>query len=96
MVNSSCSLPAALSPIWLSVKDDTPISVARLLRPIVERLGNVGTAATGEQICEVLTNAEEGLGRVGYTVVHPVAGRRHHLVLGDHKMLRAFLSGVYN
>jgi hypothetical protein len=78
------------------VKDDSPISVARLLRPIVERLGNAGSTATGEKICEVLSKAEEGLGRVGYTVVHPVAGRRHHLVLGDHKILRAFPSGYYN
>jgi hypothetical protein len=78
------------------VKDDSPISVARLLRPIVERLGNAGSMASGEQICEVLTKSEEGMGRVGYTVVHPVAGRRHHLVLGDHKMLRAFPSGYYN
>ncbi|KAH9204572.1 hypothetical protein DL95DRAFT_319204 [Leptodontidium sp. 2 PMI_412] len=78
------------------VKDDSPISVARLLRPIVERLGNAGGAASGKKICEVLSKADEGLGRVGYTVVHPVAGRRHHLVLGDHKMLRAFPPGYYN
>jgi hypothetical protein len=78
------------------VKDDSPISVARLLRPIVERLGNAGSTATGEKICEVLTRAEEGVGKVGYTVVHPVAGRRHHLVLGDHQLLRAFPSGYYN
>jgi hypothetical protein len=78
------------------VKDDSAISVARLLRPIVERLGNAGSTATGEKICEVLTRAEGGVGNVGYTVVHPVNGRRHHLVLGDHKMLRAFPSGHYN
>jgi hypothetical protein len=78
------------------VKDDSPISVARLLRPIVERLGNAGSAASGEETCEVLSKAEEGLGRVGYTVVHPVAGRRHHLVLGDYRLLRAFPPGYYN
>ncbi len=78
------------------VKDDSAVSVARLLRPIVERLGNSGSTASGEEICEVLTESEQALGRVGYTVVHPAVGRRHHLVLGDHEMLRAFPSGHYS
>jgi hypothetical protein len=41
------------------VKENSYIAIARLLRPIVERLGSGGSATTGEQICEALILAKK-------------------------------------
>ena len=76
------------------VKDDSYIATARLLRPIVERLGPVGTYADGKEICKYLSN--EGQEKVVYSVKHPQRGIMHHLDLGHQKRLRAFPRGNYD
>lgn len=45
--------------IWANgavIKDDSYLSAARLLRPIVDKLGNKGCALTGDEIAEALGN----------------------------------------
>ena len=76
------------------VKDDSHFATARLLRPIVERLGPVGTYADGKEICKLLSN--EGQEKVVYSVKHPQTGNLHHLDLGHQKRLRAFPRGDYD
>jgi hypothetical protein len=76
------------------VKDDSPIATARLLRPIVDRLGPVGTAADGKEICKLLDDL--GHEKVVYSVKHPQKGILHHLDLGHQKRLRAFPRGDYD
>jgi hypothetical protein len=76
------------------VKDDSHIATARLLRPIVERLGPMGTYADGKEICKLLSN--EGQEKVVYSVKHPQRGILHHLDLGHQKRLRAFPRGDYD
>jgi hypothetical protein len=76
------------------VKDDSHIATARLLRPIVDRLGPVGTSAAGDEICKLLN--DHGHRKVVYSVKHPQKGSLHHLDLGHQKRLRAFPRGDYD
>lgn len=76
------------------VKDDSHIATARLLRPIVDRLGPVGTSADGDEICKLLD--DHGHEKVVYSVKHPQKGILHHLDLGHQKRLRAFPRGDYD
>jgi hypothetical protein len=79
------------------VKDDSHLSIARLLRPIVERLGPAGSNASGKAIAKALMNAEDRMGKVVYTVRAPSKGDRLHLMLGGgEKRLRAFPRGIYD
>lgn len=61
------------------IKDGNPLSIARFLRPMVERLGPTGNAADGKQIAKAL---DEDQTMVVYSVRHPSMHRRHHLDLG--------------
>lgn len=61
------------------IKDGNPLSIARFLRPMVERLGPTGNAADGKQIATAL---DEDQTMVVYSVRHPGVHRRHHLDLG--------------
>ncbi len=76
------------------VKDDSHIATARLLRPIVDRLGPVGTSADGKEITKLLD--DHGHEKVVYSVKHPQKGILHHLDLGHQKRLRAFPRGDYD
>jgi hypothetical protein len=76
------------------VKDESPFSTARLLRPIVDRMGPRGTYADGEQILKSL--GDGGVDKVVYSVRHPQKGILHHLDLGHQKRLRAFPRGDYD
>ncbi|TGZ81657.1 hypothetical protein EX30DRAFT_371282 [Ascodesmis nigricans] len=58
-------------------KDDSYLSTARLLRPVVERLGPSGCALTGEDIAHLLQE------KVVYGVRRNKRGTRHHLDIGD-------------
>lgn len=48
------------------IKDESNISIARLLRPLVEHLGDGGTILDGKELCGVIE------GRVGSRVVYGV------------------------
>jgi hypothetical protein len=50
----------------VTVKDNSPLSTAHLLWPIVERLGPAGTYATSEQVCKMLQ--EKGQEKLVYSV----------------------------
>ncbi|KAI5853746.1 hypothetical protein BZA05DRAFT_394569, partial [Tricharina praecox] len=58
-------------------KDDSYLSTARLLRPIVERLGPSGCAMTGKDIAHTLSE------NMVYGVRADEGGTRHHLDLGE-------------
>ena len=77
------------------VKDESMLSTARLLRPILENLGDSGSAADGEAICEVLGDGPET--RVIYTVLKDGKDDElFHLELGNHRRCRAFPEGRYD
>jgi hypothetical protein len=76
------------------VKDESPFSTARLLRPIIDRVGASGTYADGKQIIKMLENGP--MDKVVYSVKHPQDGTIHHLDLGHQKRLRAFPRGDYD
>ncbi|KAI5820553.1 hypothetical protein BZA77DRAFT_301052 [Pyronema omphalodes] len=72
-------------------KDDSYLSTARLLRPVVERLGPSGCALTGKDISHTLKQM------VVYGVRTDDTGERHHLDLGeDITKLRSFPQGWYD
>lgn len=85
---------ASLVANLVIVKDDSYVATARLLRPIVDRLGPVGTSAHGKEICRLLD--DHGHEKVVYSVKHPQNGILHHLDLGHQKRLRAFPRGEYD
>lgn len=75
------------------VKDESPFSTARLLRPMIDRLGPGGTYSDGKDLTRLLSDDE--VGKVIYSVRHPEKGSLHHLDLGHQKRLRAFPKGDY-
>jgi len=76
------------------VKDDSYIATAAPMRPILDRLGPVGTSADVKEICKLLD--DHGHEKVVYSVKHPQKGILHHLDLGHQKRLRAFPRGEYD
>lgn len=73
------------------VKDDSYLSTARLLRPLVERLGPSGCALTGEEIASTLKTM------MVYGVRVDEKGQRHHLDIGeDIRPVRKFPAGWYD
>ncbi|KAH9208271.1 hypothetical protein DL95DRAFT_480624 [Leptodontidium sp. 2 PMI_412] len=74
------------------VSDDSFIAIARLLTPIVNRVGDSGSIATGKEICEALTN-EDGM-RVIYSIQRE-GDKRVRLELGNIERERAFPNGKY-
>ncbi|KAI5808030.1 hypothetical protein DFH27DRAFT_293035 [Peziza echinospora] len=68
-----------IAVIWSNtvfVKDDSYLSTARLLRPLVERLGDSGCALTGKEIAATLKTV------MVYGVRTDSSGKRHHLDMG--------------
>lgn len=59
------------------VKDDSYLATARLLRPLVERLGPAGCALSGKEIASTLRTS------MVYGVRIDKAGERHHLDIGE-------------
>jgi len=77
------------------VTDDSPVAIARLLDPIVARLGGAGTISNGKEICEVLE--KEDRMRVVYTVHRDENNRaRKRLVLSGEERVRAMGNGRYD
>ena len=75
------------------IKDGNPLSIARFLRPLVDRLGPAGNTADGKQIAKAL---DEDHTMIVYSVRHPQQHQRHHLDLGVQRRLRAFPRGRYD
>lgn len=72
-------------------KDDSYLSTARLLRPVVERLGPSGCAMAGHDIAHTLRE------QMVYGIRTDDTGQRHHLDLGeDIQPLRWFPEGWYD
>lgn len=84
-----------LTAFWANrvlVKDESPLGIARLLRPIVDELGNHGSAARGRQICEEIGEESE----VRYTVHQREPKGPFQLELNSHGRIRAFPEGEYD
>jgi len=84
------------------VLDDSPVAIARLLYPIMARLGSGGTILGGKEISDALKREDEEVRkseemRVIYTEKRcDTEGTRARLVLGDGTRERAFKSGHYD
>ncbi|KAF8448531.1 hypothetical protein BGX38DRAFT_1188294 [Terfezia claveryi] len=88
-------LVLGLAAVFISntviVKDDSYLATARLLRPLVERLGPSGCALTGKDIATTLRTS------MVYGVRIDKAGERHHLDIGeDIQPVRKFPNGWYD
>lgn len=83
------------------VRDDSHLATARLLRPLMERLGRSGNMADGKDISEALGHGVPGSHgkhlKVIYSVKHAREGCLHHLDLGEQEALRkGFPEGAYD
>jgi len=77
------------------IKDESAYATARLLRPIMERLGDSGNAAEGDEICEALGDGPDT--KLIYTVVKDENDDGlFHVELGPYKRVRAFPEGRYD
>jgi hypothetical protein len=85
-----------LTAFWANrvvVKDESALATARLLRPILDGLGDDGTILSGKEICNELDAGAER--RYIYTALK----RRddpYRVELGDWPRRRTFPEGVYN
>jgi hypothetical protein len=73
------------------VKNDSHLVIARLLGPIVERLGTSGSIASGKDICDVIGDDEKFV----YSVQYPLQGGLHRLDIGSQSSMRTFPKGLY-
>jgi hypothetical protein len=84
-----------LTAFWANrvlVKDESVFATARLLKPVLDRLGDAGTAAKGQDICDLLDAGEER----GFIYTVPREGDEQHRVeLGDWPRARSFPEGFY-
>jgi len=71
------------------IKDDSPLSLAKLLSYLVQQLGDTGNAAGGDEMAEVLTGMKV---RYGYTIVDK-SKELYKLELGDHVLKARRLGG---
>lgn len=84
------------------VIDDSPVAIARLLHPIMARLGSGGTILGGKEISDILKREDREVlkkdeMKVIYTAKrYDADGKRARLVLGDGTRERAFKSGYYD
>jgi hypothetical protein len=76
------------------VKDESVFATATLLRPLLERLGDSGSAADGEAICRFLDDRPES--RITYTAQKGVNSDVYHLEFGTHPPQRTFPEGSYD
>jgi len=74
------------------VKNDSHLAIARLLGPIVERLGTAGSIASGKDISDVIGADEKFV----YSVQCPLQGELHRLDMGRQGAIRAFPKGLYD
>jgi hypothetical protein len=85
-----------LTAFWANrvvVKDESVLATARLLRPVLERLGDEGTTMSGREICEIVNAREER--RYIYTVPKEM-DEPYRVELGDWPRCRSFPEAVYN
>ncbi|CUS12908.1 unnamed protein product [Tuber aestivum] len=89
----ACGLFVLCSANSVICKDDSYLSTARLLRPLVERLGNSGSTSTGFEISQTFPNSVRYGVRSDRSTGQPV----HHLDVGeDIEKLPKFPEGYYN
>jgi len=88
-----CGIFVVYSANSVFCKDDSYLSTARLLRPLVERLGNSGSTSTGLQISQTFTRSVRYGVRSDSSSGQPV----HHLDVGEDILkLPKFPEGHYN
>jgi len=75
------------------VKDESVFATARLLRPVLDGLGDEGTTMEGEDICNVLNAGDDR--RFIYTVPR-VGNGPYRVELGNLPRMRSFPEGNYN
>ncbi|MCJ1479828.1 hypothetical protein MMC13_008514 [Lambiella insularis] len=76
------------------VIDDSYLAIARLLRPIVEKLGDEGGLLDGDEICEALgENMQVVYGSTPKTTADGVV---RHLQISDMRPTKDFPAGLYN
>ena len=73
------------------VKDKSYLAIARLLTPIVQKLGSSGSLATGREISDLFGDEEKFI----YSVEHESQGDLLRLDLGQQKPMRGFPEGMY-
>lgn len=90
-----------LTAFWANrvvVKDESVFATARLLRPVLDRLGDEGTAMDGNDICKALDGENGGKGENEGNYIY--AGTRggngmYQVELRNWSRNRTFLEGVY-
>ncbi|PWW79089.1 hypothetical protein C7212DRAFT_340012 [Tuber magnatum] len=88
-----CGMFVIYSSNSVFCKDDSYLSTARLLRPLVERLGNSGSTSTGLEISQTFTRSVRYGVRSDFSSGQPI----HHLDVGeDIEKLARFPEGHYN
>ncbi|PUU80857.1 hypothetical protein B9Z19DRAFT_1169797 [Tuber borchii] len=89
----ACGLFALYYANSVFCKDDSYLSTARLLRPLVERLGNSGSTSTGLEISRTFPRTMRYGVRSDFSTRPPI----HHLDMGeDLEKLLKFPEGRYN
>ncbi|KAG0641331.1 hypothetical protein HOY80DRAFT_742887 [Tuber brumale] len=89
----ACGIFVVYSANSVFCKDDSYLSTARLLRPLVERLGNSGSTSTGFEISQTFARSVRYGVRSGGSANQPI----HHLDIGeDIVKLPRFPEGHYN
>ena len=86
IIAAHCALFAAAIYTSRSVviKDDSMLAVARLLRPLVDMLGDTGTAMTGRDMSKTIADNPEFAGGVVYGPWAPMGSDEYYLDLaGD-------------
>ncbi|KAH8685888.1 hypothetical protein BGZ60DRAFT_543059 [Tricladium varicosporioides] len=84
--------------IWANrviVRDESPLAMAMLLKPILDHLNN-NTAADSEKICERLDKVLGGQCLVRYTVKQKGVGQPFQLAFNNSERVRAFPEGYYD
>ncbi|KAH6680866.1 hypothetical protein B0J14DRAFT_532392 [Halenospora varia] len=74
------------------VKENSHLAIARLLRPIVDRLGASGTIASAEEICDALDKDEKYV----YSIYQTSSEKLFHLEMGKQPSRRPFPKGIYD
>ncbi|CAZ80702.1 unnamed protein product [Tuber melanosporum] len=88
-----CGIFVVYSANSVFCKDDSYLSTARLLRPLVERLGNSGSTSTGFEISQTFTRSVRYGVRSDLSTGQPI----HHLDVGEDIMrVPRFPEGHYN
>ncbi|KAH9204595.1 hypothetical protein DL95DRAFT_430321 [Leptodontidium sp. 2 PMI_412] len=86
------SLVSAFVANRVVVKDNSHLAIARLLRPIVDKLGASGTIANAKEICDALGDDKKYV----YGIHQTSSENPFHLEIGELPSRRPFPKGMYD